>query len=122
MRARQYNVDLSEKLTTFYASHAVSSWQKAEVDKIRKAYEAKEQELNIAHDMGMSRISDRFMQLELDWLMASDDFKQNNPGKEWHPSGVKGLLSKAFWTNLFKSAKEAGVNLTPSNGKEIVQN
>ncbi len=108
---RTANIELSEKLTKFYATHMLSPWQREEVDKIRKTYEEKNAELAMAHDVASSRLSDRFMQFELDWLVMSNDFKENNPGKEWHPSGLKGVFSRAFWANMFQRGDQMGVTL-----------
>ncbi|MEK7068562.1 MAG: hypothetical protein AAB964_01970 [Patescibacteria group bacterium] len=109
---------LSKELQHFYANHFLSPWQKTKIGEIRALYEHKQKGLDRAHDIASSRLSEEFMQFELDYAFASDQFKKENPGKEWAPSGIKGLLSKAFWVNLVRKGRELGVNLV-GHGKEI---
>ena len=100
---------LSKSLQEFYAKHLVSAWQRGRVDDIRKMYEWKQNQLDAAHDFSSSRLSEEFMQYELDYLYASDQFKQDNPGMEWHPKGIKGVFKKAFWSNLIKRGMKLGI-------------
>lgn len=111
-RARNANVRLTEQLTEFYGTHPISKWQQDEIDKIRKAYEEKNRDLAIAHDIASSRLSDKFMQLELDYIRGSHEFKEKNPGLQWVPSGIDGFFSSAFWYNLRQRAKSLGVQFT----------
>lgn len=112
-KARAYQ--LSKELQRFYSTHTFSTWQQERVKEIRALYEARLKDLEVAHDHAASRCSEEFMQFELDYALASDAFKEKNPGMEWTPSGVKGLFAKAFWKNLMTRAKKFGVNL---NAKE----
>ena len=100
---------MSRKLQEFYASHLVSEWQRKEVDIIHADYEEKQKNLDIAHDHASSRLSENFMQFELDYLMASQEYKEENPGMQLAPAGMKGLFSRAFWNNLKVRAEQLGV-------------
>ena len=111
---------LSKELQHFYANHFMSPWQKGKVGEIRAMYEHKQKGLDRAHDVASSRLSEEFMQFELDYIMASDQFKKDNPGKEWAPSGIKGLFSKAFWVNLVRTGRKMGVDLI-GHGKETAK-
>lgn len=111
-KARTRAYKLSRGLQEFYASHFFSTWQRKQVDIIHKDYEEKQKELDVARDHASSRLSENFMQFELDYLMASDEYKEQNPGMQLHESGVKGLFSRAFWHNLGVRAKKL------SHGKE----
>ncbi len=108
--AAQKAYQLSKALQEFYSSHPLSIWQKEKVDEIRNRYKLKQKELNVAHDIASSRLSEAFMQFELDYLYASEEYRKENPGMEWHTSGIKGLFTKAFWANLSKKAEQIGLN------------
>lgn len=108
-RARTKNVELSEKLTKFYATNLVSDWQRKDVKAIRDAYEIKQKDLAVAHDIAASRLADTYMRFEYDYLLASNDFKIKNPGMEWHDRGVMGIFSGAFWRNIGRRAGMLGI-------------
>ena len=53
------------------------------------------------------------MQFELEYLMASDRFKDKKPvGSEmpWKPEGMNGIFARAFWKNLYLKIKANGIN------------
>lgn len=111
-RARTRNVALSKQIMEFYQTHPIHAWQTENVKQIRGVYEEKQKDLDRAHDIGSSELSDVFMQFELDYLRASHDFAEKNPGMEYHPKGLKGLFTKAFWRNLTRQGKVLGIDLT----------
>lgn len=118
-RTKMYN--LSKEIQRFYATHLVSVWQGERITEIRKLHEGAQKNLARKHDIAASQTSEMFAQFELDYLIASEKFKEKNPGMEWHPSGIKGVFYKAFWSNLTKRAKALGVDLK-QNGEEAKQN
>lgn len=101
-RARSRAYKLSREIQHFYANHMMAPWQHSRIGEIRALYEAAQKKLAKAHDLGSSRISEEFMQLELDTLFAMEQFRENNPGQEWHPDGIRGFFYKAFWKNIYK--------------------
>lgn len=140
---------LSRDLQTFYGTHFVSEWQRDYVAAIRKTYEQKLHALEASHyqgslqiakdffgeeydkkikdhntilDYSASQLSEKYMQLELDYLMASEEYKKKNPGKKWHPGGVRGLFSSAFWHNLFARADQLGVKWDKNHGQAKAAN
>lgn len=116
-RTKMYN--LSKEIQRFYATHLVSLWQGERIKEIRALHEGAQKNLARKHDIAASQTSEMFAQFELDYLYASQQFKEKNPGEEWHPSGVKGIFYKAFWSNLMKRGKALGINL---HGEEAKQN
>lgn len=111
-KARTKAYKLSREIQKFYANHYVAQWQQDRVSSIRTLFEAAMKNLEKAHDYSASRTSEEFMQFELDFLFASNKFREENPpGMEWHPEGVKGIFYKAFWKNLMIRAKMLGINL-----------
>lgn len=127
---------LSRDLQEWYATHLLSPWQREYVDSLRRQYEIGEHKLqnahyrgaqviaseffgsefeakiddhNKMHDVATSKLSEKFMQLELDYLNLTNEWKKNNPDREWHPSGLKGLITRAFWRNIYKRAQGLGI-------------
>lgn len=113
-RAKTRAYKLSREIQTFYASHFVSKWQRDRVDDIRKLYEEREKDLALAHDHACSRVSEEFMQLELDYLMTSNSFKEKpeNVGQEmtWSPGAGMGIMARAFLKNMVTRAKSLGLD------------
>ena len=116
-RAKTRAYKLSRDLQTFYATHFVSVWQRERVADIRKLFEKRIKDLEMAHDHAASRTSEEYMQLEVDYLVASDQFKEKNPGEEmtWSPGTGMGIMARAFFKNLVTRAKSLGLNW---HGKE----
>jgi hypothetical protein len=110
-KAKTRGYKLSKELQLWYGNHYVSPWQQGKINEIRALYEKRQQDLARAHDYSASRLSEEFMQFELDYLFTSDKFKADNPGKEWAPTGVRGIFYKAFWKNLMKKADALGITL-----------
>lgn len=109
-RQRTLAYKLSKQISEFYATNAVSPWQKERVSDIRKLFQEKEHDLAVAHDHAVSRLSEQFMEFELDYLRASQQFKVTNPGEEMEFKAKGGFFSRVFMTNLIKKAKEIGFN------------
>ena len=113
-RAKTRAYKLSREIQTFYASHFVSKWQRDRVDDIRKLYEERQKDLQLAHDHACSRVSEEFMQLELDYLMTSNSFKEKpeNVGQEmtWSPGAGMGIMARAFLKNMVTRAKTLGLD------------
>lgn len=117
-RAQIKAVKIAKEVERFYANHYVAPWQRDRVNQVRALHEAAQKKLRQAHDIGATRVSEEFAQMELDFLFASDNFKAKNPGMEWHPKGIKGIFYKAFWKNLVARAKKAGLDLEKPYGSE----
>ncbi len=107
-RQRSAAYKLSRALQEFYASHMVSKWQRDRVNEIRALYEDKQKDLNIAHDHACSRLSEEFMDFELEYLRVSDKFKEENEGEEM-PWNVNGKTP--FIASLINRAKAFGLRL-----------
>lgn len=107
-RQRSAAYKLSRALQEFYASHLVSKWQRDRVNEIRALYEDKRKDLDIAHDHACSRLSEEFMEFELEYLKASDTFKEENEGAEM-PFNVDGKTP--FLTSIINKAKAFGLRL-----------
>jgi hypothetical protein len=114
-RARTRAFQLSKSLQEFYANNLVGATQRDEVGDIRRAFEHAMEQLNVAHDHATSRISEQYMQFELDYLRASQEWKVNNPGMEWHREGIRGVFAGAFWRNMARRAGALKINV---NGTE----
>lgn len=120
-RAKSKAYKLSRELQHWYASHFLSAWQREKIAEIRAVYESKQKQLDRAHDIASSQLSEEYMQFELDYAVTSNKFKEDNPGEEWAPSGIRGLFAKAFWVNLAKRAKLMGVSLKSHGKTETAQ-
>jgi hypothetical protein len=94
-KARLRNIRLSKDITKWYAEHPLSAWQKQKVEEIRADYEEKQKALDQAHDIASSDLSDVYMEFELEYLKTSHRFREDNPGKEYHPKGMDGFVSRA---------------------------
>lgn len=108
-RAKTHAIRLAKELERFYATNFVSTWQKEDVKKIREEYEKNQRVVDNGHDLASSKLSDKYAQLELDYLLASTDFKEKNPRMQWHPSGIRGLFTTAFWHNIIVRARHEGI-------------
>lgn len=111
VKTRAYN--LSKQLSEWYATHPVAPWQTQRAQDIRDLYEKRVKDLELAHDHAASRTSEEYMQLELDYLMASHEFRNKNPQSSempWSPGASMGIMAKAFLKNLLVKAKSLGLN------------
>lgn len=84
-------------------------------------YEKKISDHNKMHDIAASKLSERFMQLELDYLNLTDEWKKTHPNMVWHPSGVKGFFTRAFWHNMQVRAKSLGLLNWPEYGEVTIK-
>ena len=101
-RARNPAHKLSQKIGAFYASHAVSPWQKERVTEIRNMCDEKIAGLAAAHDIAAARVFEEYMEFELEYLETSDRLKKENGGVE----PTRGLFAGAlrWFGNLFPTA------------------
>ena len=104
--AKKPAVALSKKLQQFYGSHMVSDWQRQKVQEIRDVYKDKQDGLDAAHDIASSKLSEEYMQFELEYLETSDRMKTENGGQEPYHKDFRRFVSPAFWRQIFQHGKE----------------
>lgn len=99
--AKKPAVALSKRLQQFYATHMVSTWQKDKVNEIRAVYQDKQDGLDAAHDIASSKLSEEYMQFELEYLETSHRLKDGNGGQEPYHRDFRRFISPAFWRQTF---------------------
>ena len=87
---------MAKEIEQWYATHFVAPWQRANVAEIRRQHEEKQEALRIAHDNAASRVSDEYAAFELEYLKASDEFRNKKPDAELAFDGKK-IQSLGGW-------------------------
>lgn len=93
-KAKLRNVRLSREIEIWYATHPLSPWQKQKVTEVREAYAVQQKNVDMAHNIASSELSDMYMEFELEYLKKSHEFREANPGKIYHEPGLAGLGSR----------------------------
>lgn len=111
-KAKTKMYQLSREIQGWYESHFVAPWQRDRIEEIRALHEKKQKDLGVAHDIAASQVSEEFATLELDYLMASEAFREKNPGEEmpWKPNRSIGFMARVFTKNMIVRAKALGLN------------
>ena len=111
-KAKTKMYKLAREITEWYASHFVAPWQRDRVSEIRALHDKKQKDLAFAHDLAASQVSEEYATLELDYLMASESFRQKSPGEEmpWKPNKNLGFMARVFINNMLVRAKALGLN------------
>lgn len=97
--ARKPAVALSKRIQQFYASHVVSQWQRDKVAEIREDYQEKQRGLDVAHNIASSKLSEQYMEFELEYLTISDRLKESDGGKPYHHD-FRRFVSPAFYKSV----------------------
>lgn len=101
--ARKPAVALSKRIQEFYATHLVSQWQRDKVQEIRNDYQEKQRGLDVAHNIASSKLSEQYMDFELEYLVTSDRLKEGNGGYEPYHRDIRRFVSPAFYKGVGRS-------------------
>lgn len=97
--ARKPAVALSKRIQQFYATHVVSEWQRQKVSEIREDYQEKQRGLDVAHNIASSKLSEQYMEFELEYLETSHRLKERDGGEPFHHD-VRRFVSPAFYKSI----------------------
>ena len=112
--ARRPAVAISKKIQGFYATHMVSEWQREKVAEIREDYQEKQRGLDVAHNIASSKLSEQYMQFELEYLETSDRLKERDGGEPYHHD-MRRFISPAFYGSI---GRRVSAFFNTEHGKE----
>lgn len=122
-RARNFRRDLKKRLgdgrmarlveegTQLHATLPMAEWQRKRIAEIRAVGEQKCREVEQASEMRKRQLVEDFMQFEIDFMLASNKFREHNPGEEWKPGGVwkAGFALRKFFKGLGHRAEAMSI-------------
>lgn len=103
---------IAKELTTLHAQTPLAEWQRNRITEIRNAGEFHIKKMYHKARVLEMQLMEEYAQHEIDFIMASNQFKRDNPGQEWAPdlTSKLGLVARSFWKRFMATGQKLGIN------------